>query len=120
MNDPDCAARTVLARETMTTLGAKATKIFMTLIDGLFAGDARRVENSGGTFMAVSIDCLARDQAAYDHPPRASLYAIAHRYEANGDLVPDPDVEFYVIDDASVRGGKAVYPAAIDRCSLGY
>jgi hypothetical protein len=97
----------------MRALGAKATKVFMALIDGLLAGDARKLDNSPGVFMAVSIDYLF--QGAH-----GSLYAAAHRYEANGDLVPDPDVEFYVLDAPDPRAGKVVYPTAIDHGPLGY
>lgn len=120
MNNPDRAAQAVLAREAMRKLGAKATKIFMALVDGLLAGDARRFDNAPGAFMAVSIDCLARDQGPSERARRGALFAIAHRYGANGDLVPDPDVEFYMVDDADAPGGKAVYPAAIDHGPLGY
>ena len=52
--------------------------------------------------------------------PEDRLYAIAHRYEVNGDLVPDPDVEFYVVEDPSAPLGKAVYPTAIDHGPLRY
>jgi hypothetical protein len=38
----------------------------------------------------------------------------------NGDLVPDPDVEFYVVDDPARPGAKAIYPTAIDHGALGY
>jgi hypothetical protein len=69
--------------------------------------------------MAVSVDCLFCEQAAHDHQ-RGALYAIAHRYEANGDLVPDPDVEFYVVADPDAAAGRAVYPTAIDHGPLGY
>jgi Domain of unknown function (DUF6908) len=116
MNNTGPAIQPALARD-MRKLGAKATNIFNTLVDGLLVGHARKLDNAPGTFMAVSIDCLMGDRA----PSRSgSLYAIAHRYEANGDLVPDPDVEFYVVDDVDAPGGKAVYPAAIDHGPLGY
>jgi len=51
--------------------------------------------------MPLSIDRIADN-----------VYALAHRYELNGDLVPDPDVEFYVCK-------IGVYPMAIDQI-LGY
>jgi hypothetical protein len=63
--------------------------------------------------MAVSVDHLGGGSGR-------ALYAVAHRYEANGDLVPDPDVEFYVADDPELPGTKAVYPTAIDHGPLGY
>jgi hypothetical protein len=88
--------------------------VFMALIAGIPVGDARKIDNAGGAFMAVSVDHLARDSRG------GSLYAVAHRYEANGDLVPDPDVEFYVVDDPAQPGDKAIYPTAIDHGPLGY
>jgi hypothetical protein len=97
----------------MKKLGEAATRIFMTLTDGLHAGDAKRIDNAPGTFMAVSVDHLGGSR-------RASVYAVAHRHEVNGDLVPDPDVEFYVSDDPSLPGTRAVYPTAIDHGPLGY
>jgi len=63
--------------------------------------------------MAVSIDHLGVSHWG-------SLYAVAHRYEVNGDLVPDPDVEFYVVDDPAAPAGMAIYPTAIDHGLLGY
>jgi len=87
-------------------LGPRATSVFLHLVDGLQAGQARKINNASGAFMAVSIDCLQEGAAE-----RGARYAIAHRFEANGDLVPDPDVEFYVVREA---GDTAVYPTAID------
>jgi hypothetical protein len=64
--------------------------------------------------MAVSIDYLFGTSRGGAH------YAVAHRYEVNGDLVPDPDVEFFVVDDPLQPGAKAIYPTAIDHGALGY
>lgn len=95
-------------------LSKTATRIFMSLIDGLLVGDAKKFDNARGSFMAVSVDYLQGDSR------RGALYAVAHRYEVNGDLIPDPDVEFFVADDPLQRGAKAIYPTAIDHGSLGY
>jgi hypothetical protein len=83
-------------------LDDRATKLFATLVAGLTVGDAKKLDNARGTFMAVSIDFLMGANAGRSW----GLYAIAHRYLANGDLIPDPDVEFYVV--------------AIDHGPLGY
>jgi hypothetical protein len=101
-------------------LSARATGVFLTLIDGLAAGAARRLDNAKGAFMAVSIDCLFIDRALPDDRGRTATYAIAHRYEVNGDLVPDPDVEFILLTDADQRIAARVYPTAIDHGPLGY
>ncbi len=95
-------------------LDSRATRVFRALVDGLAAGGAKRVDNAAGTFMPVSVDCLAADDGG------GTLYAVAHRYEVNGDLVPDPDVEFYVVADNDQPGGPAVYPTAVDHGALGY
>ena len=100
----------------MRKLGERATKIFTMLVDGLDVGDAKKLDNAPGAFMAVTVDFLI---GASTSRPWA-VYAIAHRYLANGDLVPDPDVEFYVADDPGQPGAKAVYPIAIDHGPLGY
>ena len=104
----------------MTKLNRTATKIFLKLVDGLIAGHARKIDNTRGAFMAVSVDYLTADRTRSNGAGCGSLYAIAHRYEVNGDLVPDPDVEFYVVDDVLEPGQKAVYPTAIDHGPMGY
>jgi len=97
-------------------LDDRATRIFTTLVGGLTVGDAKKLDNARGTFMAVSVDFLigATGRRSW------GLYAVAHRYLANGDLIPDPDVEFYVIDQPGRPGVMAVYPIAIDHGPLGY
>jgi len=89
----------------MKALNPTASQIFFALVDGLQQGEAHKIETSGGTYMPVLVDCLSRE------PP---LYAIAHRFEMNGDLVPDPDVQFLVSKDQS-GGPPAPYPYAIDQ-----
>jgi hypothetical protein len=118
MKDPALTSATPTAPELrhteMRRLGKAAIKVFMSLIAGIPVGDAKKIDNARGAFMPVSIDHLggvARGEA---------LYAVAHRYEVNGDLVPDPDVEFYVVDDPTLPGTKAIYPTAIDHGPLGY
>jgi hypothetical protein len=101
-------------------LNDRATRIFMTLVDGLRVGDARKLDNAQGTFMAVSVDFLVGEEVHTPSGPPWALYAVAHYYRANGDLIPDPDVEFYVVDDPARPGAKAVYPIAIDHGPLGY
>jgi hypothetical protein len=104
----------------MRRLSPFATKVFVTLVDGLAAGEARKLDHAPGAFMAVSVDCLSLIRRSGGEGPGGAVYAIAHRYEVNGDLVPDPDVEFYVTDDSDDPSGKAVYPTAIDHGPMGY
>lgn len=56
-------------------------------LERLRTGDHRRLEAPG--FMTLSVDVLHRDG------PRL-LLALAHYFELNGDLVPDPDMELRV------------------------
>lgn len=104
----------------MRKLNERATKIFMTLVDGLHVGDARKLDNAKGAFMAVSVDFLVGEERRTTSGPLWGLYAVSHHYLANGDLIPDPDVELYVVDDPQRPGEKAVYPIAIDHGPLGY
>lgn len=86
----------------MKTLNKTAARTFLSLIDGLKVGEAKKIDNTDGAFMAVSVDFLA------EHADGSKLYAVAHRFEQNGDLCPDPDVEFYVTD-------LGIAPTAIDQ-----
>ncbi|HVV49890.1 MAG TPA: hypothetical protein VHO06_09540 [Polyangia bacterium] len=98
----------------MRKLGNRAARIFLHLVDGLAAGDAKKFDDPGPGFMPVSVDCLTRERKGADGADAGGLYAVAHRFEVNGDLVPDPDVEFYVVADPTDPLGRAVYPTAID------
>ena len=107
-------------RPGMQKLNDRAMRIFMSLVGGLRVGDAKKLDNAPGAFMAVSVDALVGEEVQTASGVHWALYAVAHYYRANGDLVPDPDVEFYVIDDPAQPGSKAVYPTAIDHGPLGY
>lgn len=85
----------------MKLLNRTATRTFLQLVAGLAPGQARRIDNAAGAFMAVSVDFLREEGGA-------RFYAVAHRYEQGGDLVSDPDVEFWVV-------GEMVAPVAIDQ-----
>ena len=54
-----------------------------TLTAGLAIGGARKVDDSGGTYMAVHVDRLS-----------VGTYSVAHYFKQNGDLVCDPDGVF--------------------------
>jgi hypothetical protein len=88
----------------MTTLNKQTTKIFHDLISYLNGSDYVKIDNSK-SFMPLSIDLL---QTNVDFAGRrANIFALAHNFEQNGDLVPDPDMTF-----AAVETG-AVYPLTI-------
>lgn len=50
-------------------------------------GASRKVDNASGAFMCV---CVERVEETQYGP----VFSVAHYYEQNGDLVPDPDVTF--------------------------
>ncbi len=56
------------------------------LTDGLDVGESRKIDRGLG-FMPVHVECLQRTSLG-------PLFSVAHYYEQNGDLVPDPDVVF--------------------------
>ncbi len=74
----------------MRHLSKAARKTFERLTDGLTEpGDHRKVDNSGGVFMPVSVDVI-------DRTPLGPVVSIAHYFEQNGDLCCDPDMTFLV------------------------
>jgi hypothetical protein len=87
-----------------------ARSVLETLVEGLDGlGASKKVDNAKGAFMAV---CVERVEES-GHGP---IFSVAHYFEQNGDLVPDPDVtflrdaagDFYPLDDdGSVRVNRA-------------
>ena len=68
----------------MQTINKTAAKILDTLTAGLNPGESRKIDNTSGSYMPVHVECLTKDH-----------YSVAHYFKLNGDLVPDPDMEFY-------------------------
>lgn len=68
----------------MLTLNATAVKIMNTLTTGMEPGSARRFGERNGAFMPAFVECIGPD-----------TFSVAHYYEQNGDLVQDPEVEFF-------------------------
>jgi hypothetical protein len=65
-----------------------ARSVLETLVEGLDGlGASKKVDNAKGAFMAV---CVERVEES-GHGP---IFSVAHYFEQNGDLVPDPDVTF--------------------------
>ncbi len=67
----------------MKPLGKRATATLDKLTAGLEPGTSRKVANSTA-FMPLSVERLDEDR-----------FSIAHYFEQNGDLVPDPDMSFW-------------------------
>lgn len=97
-------------------LNQNANKVFQKLINHCQNNDSgtksAKIDNGGNGIMPVSIEILVNiDFCGYS----ARLISIAHYFEMNGDLVPDPDMEFIIIDDFSEsdKFGKPVFPVSI-------
>jgi hypothetical protein len=86
---------------TMRAINKKATKILTKLIEGMAPGTSRKIANSD-VYMPLSVERLSEDR-----------FSMAHYYSQCGDLVPDPDMEFWRGPD-----GK-FYPVAI-QMNTGY
>jgi len=91
----------------MKSLSKPASAVMDQLTHGLRLGDHTKIDNTGGTFMAVSVENIGRtDQGA--------LFSVAHYYEQNGDLMRDPEMVFLK------RNGK-YYPVTFQQDgSLGF
>ncbi len=80
----------------MKPLSKRHAAIMDALAEGMTDGEShRRIDRAAGSFMAVVVEKIG--------PAR---WSVAHYYEQNGDLVPDPDLEL-------VRQGGGWFPVAI-------
>ncbi len=87
----------------MKPISKTAQRIFATLTKGLCPGESRKIDNAPGCYMPLHVERLTVDR-----------YSLAHYFESNGDLVPDPDGEFWIGPD-----GRA-YPVALQQCLGNY
>jgi hypothetical protein len=89
----------------MKSLNAEACAVFQVLIEGLDdLGDAKKIDNTEGTFMPVHVDFLGQNK-------NGRIFAMAHHYIQNGDVMQDPDMTFLVTD-------QGVYPLTFQQDSL--
>src|SRR5688572_17664601 len=70
----------------LRNLSSSAAAVLHELTANLDVGDSRKMDRGLG-YMPVHVECLRRTGLGL-------LYSVAHYYEQNGDLVPDPDVVF--------------------------
>jgi hypothetical protein len=71
----------------MKAMSKQGAKVLDKLADGLGEFCARTVDNTNGIFMPVHVENLGPC-------PMGTMVSIAHYYEQNGDLVPDPEGVF--------------------------
>ena len=83
----------------LRTIAKTAGTVLDALTADLEVGGGRTIDNTDGTFMAVNVTRTG------EH-----TFAVSHRYEQNGDLVPDPDMEF-------VKTERGWMPLAIEQWS---
>ena len=68
----------------MQTINKAAAKILDRLTADLKPGKSRKFGDDGDAYMPVHVECLTNGH-----------YSVAHYFKQNGDLVSDPDMEFY-------------------------
>jgi len=65
-----------------------ARRVLERLVEGLDdLGASKRIDNAKGAFMAVCVERV-------EETPHGPVFSVAHYFEQNSDLVPDPDVTF--------------------------
>lgn len=94
LNDTRTASTVFYKLFTMKKLNQKAAKVFNKLILKLNDQGYLKLDASEGTFMPVVLEQL-RKQVAFG-PMMVHIYSLAHYFNLNGDLVPDPDMTFAV------------------------
>lgn len=85
----------------MKVLNQRSAKIFNKLIALLPEPEAYQtavvVDNTEGAFMPVYFERLHKNTVIFGM--KCDTYTLAHYYKQNGDMVPDPDMEFAVLVD---------------------
>jgi hypothetical protein len=89
----------------MKNLSKKAATVFNAMIKLMGENDHLKIDNTNGTFMPVVIEKLG-EITLYNIP--MERYSVAHYFEQNGDLVPDPDMTFFVVK----ANPEMIFPAS--------
>lgn len=71
----------------MKRINKTASTVLSVITAGLDIGEGRKIDLTDGAFMPVYVNRLDERH-----------YSVAHYYKQNGDMVPDPDMEFIYID----------------------
>ncbi len=69
----------------MRPISKAAQKVLDKLVADLEPGTSRKLDNAPGCYMALSVERLTEN-----------TFSMAHYFEQNGDLCPDPDMEFWL------------------------
>jgi len=96
----------------MKPLSKTASKIFNHILSLMDSEDYIKIDNAPGSFMYVSFERLYGTDFLGQ---QATVFAMAHYYEQNGDLIPDPDMTFLQL----VNQPEIIYPTSITT-SLGF
>ena len=95
----------------MKSLNAKATRIFVKLINGLTEiGDHAKIDTS--SFMAVCVDVIGRPD--FGPVGQSLIIAVSHYFKQNGDMCCDPDMTF-LVGQPSEAAPIAVYPLTFEQ-----
>ena len=86
----------------MRVLSLKSSALLEAVTAGLKVGEARVIDNTGGTYMPLHVDRIGE-----------KTFALAHYYTQNGDRVCDPDGEFVKTEDGWL-------PTALQLCTGHY
>lgn len=79
------------------------------LVAGMSIGESRKVDAAPGVYMALHVERTG-----------AALFSLAHYYEQNGDLMADPEMEFYRAPDGRYyplhyqQDGLGIYRAGME------
>lgn len=96
----------------MQTVNKTTAALLETLTKDMAPGDSAKIDNAGGAFMALHVDCIA-----------PSFYRLAHYFTQNGDLMSDPEVIFWrspLADEPGFGPAKAWVPTEIIMHATGY
>ena len=88
----------------MRKLNKQSEKTFNKLVKKL-TDNYVKIDNTSGSFMPVSLEKLCETKFVNQ---KAVIYSLAHYYEQNGDLIPDPEMTFIQVSSGEV------YPASIN------
>jgi len=92
----------------MKSLNKTASRIFAKLITQMGQADYLKLDRGGSAIMALSIEKLVPEVDFAG--TNATIYSLSHYFEQNGDLVPDPDMTFAVIDQKKVSKNLLIIP----------